>query len=215
MPTDAPQTHTQTGPQPRRGTAHADPAALRLQVYPAPVLRTRAEPVGDVNNTVRAVAERMIEIMDESQGIGLAAPQVGLPWRMFVAHVPEDPGDEETEPRHVQADPVTATAAPTVYIDPEFSDASDGLEPFEEGCLSLPGIRGDVRRPYACTITYTTLDGRRVSERGAGLLARCWQHEADHLDGVLIVDKFSQSDERKNRKPLRELERAALKEGSA
>jgi peptide deformylase len=177
-----------------------DPATLRVRNYPDPVLRTRALPVA-LTDEVRAVARRMIELMREHEGIGLAAPQVGLPWRLFVTHVPE--GDS----RSVDADPPTAQREAVVYVNPVISDPRGDLESMEEGCLSLPDIRGEVLRPERVTIEATGLDGSAIRQEGAGLLARCWQHEMDHLDGVLILDKMLSIYRLKNRSAVRDLER--------
>ena len=107
--------------------------------------------MAEIDETVRAVAARMIDLMHEAQGIGLAANQVGLPWRMFVADVPVMDEDETpTEP-----DLPTATAEPMVFINPTLSEPSRDLVPYDEGCLSLPGINGEVRRPSTITITAT------------------------------------------------------------
>jgi len=182
-----------------------DPSLLELQVYPAPILRARSSPIPEVTQAVRQVALRMIELMREHEGIGLAANQVGVAWRLFVAHVPVIEDDPE---RSLVSDPISATVEPRVYINPEFSDPARDLVPFDEGCLSLPEITGEVRRPSAVTITALGLDGERFSLRGAGLLARCWMHEADHLDGVLILDRMTQLSRMKNRSTLRELEAA-------
>lgn len=176
--------------------------SLRLRHYPDPVLREVAQPV-DVTDEVRSVAERMIEIMRASDGVGLAAPQVGLAWRLFVCDVPENDG------RSASADPPTATDGPVVYVNPVLSRPAGGVEPYEEGCLSLPGIRGDVLRPPQISITALGLDGARFTSRGGGLLARCWQHEMDHLDGVLIIDKMLAVFRLKNRDAIRELEQNA------
>ena len=181
-----------------------DPESLVIVSYPASVLRERARPVEVVTEEVRRVAERMFRLMEEAEGVGLAAPQVGLSWRMFVAHVPEDPEEE----RSATSDPVSATLAPQVYINPELSAPEGIVEPYDEGCLSLPGISGEVLRPPRITITATGLDGSRFSVRGEGLLARCWQHELDHLDGVLILDRMSQLSRLKARKAIKDLERA-------
>jgi peptide deformylase len=81
------------------------------------------------------------------------------------------------------------------------------LEPYEEGCLSLPGIRGDVIRPTTVTIKAIGLDGKPFEQTATGLLARCWQHEYDHLDGVLIIDRMTQMSRIKNRAAVRSLER--------
>lgn len=178
-------------------------AGLRILKYPAEVLKQKAQPLEGVTDEVRAVAQRMIELMHEAEGIGLAAPQVGLPWRLFVADVP--PNDE----RSIDDDPPTAMTGPRVYINPTLSDFSRDLIPYEEGCLSIPGIVGEVRRPSEVTVTALDLDTERFSERGADLLARCWQHENDHLDGVLILDRMTARSRLKNRSAVRELEQGA------
>lgn len=182
-----------------------DPGSLRIVHYPAEVLRERARPLEEITDEVRAVAARMIELMEEAEGIGLAAPQVGLPWRMFVADISPDP----EHGRDPDADPPTATTGPRVYINPELSGYSRDLVPFEEGCLSLPAITGNVRRPTRVTIRARGVDGAWFEESGDGLLARCWQHEHDHLDGVLIVDKMDPAGKRRNKRALRELEDGA------
>src|SRR5262245_15721724 len=109
-----------------------DPAALFIHHYPDPILLRVAKPIPEITPEVRAVAARMIELMKEAEGIGLPAPQVGLPWRLFVAHVPA------SEDRSPTADPPTATATPTVYINPVLSALTGAAEPYVEGCLSLP-----------------------------------------------------------------------------
>lgn len=182
-----------------------DPSSLSIVHYPAEVLRKRAAEISDVTDEIRHVAQRMIALMHEKEGIGLAAPQVGLSWRLFVAHVPEDPEDD----RSTSSDPVTATASPTVYINPVLSAPEGIVEPYDEGCLSLPNISGEVLRPPNITITALDLDGKPFSMRGSGLLARCWQHETDHLDGVLILDRMSQLSRLRARRTIKELERAA------
>ncbi len=181
-----------------------NPSALSIVHYPAAVLRTRAADLPAVDATTAAIAARMIELMRQAEGIGLAAPQVGLSIRMFIADVPPD--DEAEPPRTPADDPATCTSGPVVYINPVISAPGRGTGPFAEGCLSLPGIRGDVIRPTEVTITYTTLDGSRVSQRGGGLLARCWQHEMDHLDGTLIIDRMTQMGRMKNRAAIKRLE---------
>ena len=180
-----------------------DPAALFIIHYPHPTLREKALPVGEVTGEVRAVAERMLELMNEAEGIGLAAPQVGLGMRLFVVNVPS------SEDYSVDADPPEASDGLLVCIDPELSGFSDELEPYDEGCLSLPEITGSVRRPHEVTLTATGLDGERFTVRAGGLLARCIQHENDHLDGVLIIDKMQQLSRMKNRRAIKELEAQA------
>lgn len=180
-----------------------DPDSLSIHIYPDEVLRTKARPLAAVTEEVREVAIRMVELMYEAEGIGLAAPQVGLSWRLFVAHVPE------SDKRSASAEPPDATPEPQVYINPVLSAPTGAFEPLSEGCLSLPEILGEVLRAPTITITATGLDGRTFSQTATGLLARCWQHETDHLDGVLIIDKMTQLSRLKNRSAVRELERSA------
>lgn len=162
-----------------------DPTNLRIRLYPERVLRQKAEPV-DLTPDVIDVAHKMIDLMREAEGIGLAAPQVGLSWRLFVVEIPASEG------RDPDADPPTATVGPVVFVNPELSDPDRNLEPLEEGCLSLPEIRGDVIRPTGITVSATDLHGKRFALRANGLLARCIQHEFDHLNGVLILDRMIQ-----------------------
>lgn len=182
------------------------PASLHVIHHPDPVLRVKSAPIGEITDEVRAVARRMIELMAYEEGIGLAAPQVGLSWRLFVAHVPED-AEEGRSANATPPTPLTATLAPVVYINPELSGFEGAAEPFAEGCLSLPDIRGSVLRPPTVSITATDLNGARFNQRATGLLARCWQHEVDHLDGILIIDRMIQPDRLKNRAKLRAMER--------
>ncbi|MCA9272428.1 MAG: peptide deformylase [Phycisphaerales bacterium] len=177
-----------------------DPEQLRLVLYPDPILREPAQPVGEITPEIRQIAARMIEIMREADGIGLAAPQAGLGLRIFVCDVPPPP-----EPLEPEDGTQAWTDGPIVCINPEFPESGDARTPFEEGCLSLPGIRGDVVRPEIVRMRATDLEGKPFEIHASGLLARCLQHEADHLDGVLIVDKFTQMSRMKNRTRLRKL----------
>ena len=178
-----------------------DPTTLQLQIYPAKVLRKKAAKIPEVTQNIRDIAEAMIEMMYDEEGIGLAAPQVGLAIRLFVVDVPAK------EKRSAKADPPDATDGPQVYINPVFSNPTGPVEPYEEGCLSLPDIRGDVLRPPTITITALDINGKQFSQTATGLLARCWQHECDHLDGVLIIDKMTQMSRVKNKAAIRDLER--------
>lgn len=179
--------------------------ALRIVNYPAPVLRRRADPVESVTEEHRAIALRMIELMREADGIGLAAPQIGLSIRLFVLDVPPT-DDGERSPEH---DPPTATAGPRVFFNPTLHAPEGPPEPFEEGCLSLPDIRGDVLRPPVITVKALDQHGKPFTLRCGGLLARCVQHELDHLDGVLIIDRMTQMSRLKSRSAIRDLEKAA------
>lgn len=167
-----------------------DPASLSILRYPHPALLRTARPVEEITEETRAVAARMLELMREARGVGLAAPQVGLAWRMFVANS----GGEDERDR--------------VYINPVLRDPQGGLEVHEEGCLSLPDVLGDVWRPPTITIEATDLDGQPFTLTNSELLARVWQHEYDHLDGRLIIHRFGQMAKLANRRVIKELERA-------
>lgn len=189
-----------------------DPASLRIELYPTEALKTKASALdlsGGVSDELRAIALRMVDLMRGAQGIGLAAPQVGISHRLFVAHVPPDPeGDPDL---HEQAEPglATSTEEAQVFINPRIVEFSRDLEPYDEGCLSLPGITGEVNRPTTVTMHAFDLDGHEVTLRATGLLARCWQHEIDHLDGVLIIDRMTQMSRLRNRSKIRSMEKAA------
>jgi len=186
-----------------------NPEKLRIELYPTEVLRTKAKAI-ELNDEVRAVAGRMIDLMQGARGIGLAAPQIGLTWRMFVAHVPADPDlDPEDAAQQQDSDLPISCDSPQIFINPEIIEFGGELEPYEEGCLSLPGITGEVQRPANVTMKAITIDGDEVTLKAAGLLARCWQHEIDHLDGVLILDKMNQMSRFKNRSRVKQMEKAA------
>ena len=148
------------------------------------------EEVDPSDPTVQAVARKMVEIMLEFNGVGLAAPQVGLAWRLFVTR---DPDNEE---------------GGIAWINPVIDLLCDEVESDEEGCLSLPEIRGDIRRSINIRISGHDIDGNNSSQESDGFMARVWQHENDHLDGILIIDKMSKMDKLVNRRLIRNLERA-------
>ena len=164
-----------------------DVARLKILIYPAAPLRIVAEQISTIDETVRAVAARMFELTREAPGVGLAAPQVGLAWRMFITV-----GDESEPDR--------------VYVNPRLVNLTGDLVTREEGCLSLPGINVDIRRPDSTTITAQDLDGESFTLTADELTARVWQHEYDHLDGILIIDKMTPIDRLATRKALKELE---------
>jgi peptide deformylase len=165
------------------------PADLRILHYPDPRLRKACLPVETFDNSLADLAARMFELMRGEEGIGLAAPQVGIPIRMFVCNVTGEPNDD------------------LVFVNPRISDLAEPGEG-EEGCLSIPDVRGIVQRYMTCTIIAQDLSGRPIEYHGEVLAARCWQHECDHLDGRLIIDRFSEADKIANRRKLKQLEAA-------
>jgi peptide deformylase len=165
-----------------------DPQNLTIVLYPEAVLRKVAQPVQTVTPEIQAICLRMLDLMHEAPGVGLAAPQVGLPIRLFVANAT---GEEEDD---------------MVFINPVITVDGKATEDMEEGCLSLPGINASIRRPKAVTIEATDINGNRFIASSDDLPARIWQHENDHLDGVLIIDKMSPIDKMANRKAIKEME---------
>lgn len=152
-------------------------ATLPIVIAPASVLKARARPVA-VTDDARALAEKMLATMYAAPGIGLAAPQVDVPLRLAVIDLQRD----EAAPQGRK---------PLVLVNPEIVRTGTALVTLEEGCLSLPGHYADVERPEAVRVRYQDLAGTRHELDTDGLLARCVQHEIDHLDGILFVDRIS------------------------
>jgi peptide deformylase len=166
-----------------------DPSELHILHYPDPRLRKACMPVERFDETLAALAERMFALMRAEEGVGLAAPQVGLLIRLFVCNVTGEPKDD------------------LVLINPRISDLAEPGDG-EEGCLSIPDVRGTVQRYLKCRINAQDLSGKPVEYPGEVLAARCWQHECDHLNGRLIIDRFSEADKIANRRKLKALEAA-------
>ena len=150
-------------------------AKLDILIAPDRRLKTKAKPVGQVDDRVRKLMDDMLETMYAAPGIGLAAPQVGVLERVLVIDCTGK--DEENNPVRM--------------VNPEILWQSDTLNSYEEGCLSLPEQFAEVTRPDACRVRYLDENNRAVEMSCDGLLATCVQHEIDHLDGVLFVDHLS------------------------
>jgi peptide deformylase len=148
-------------------------AGMEIRLLGDPVLRERAAEVDAVDDEIRRLARDMFDTMYEADGVGLAAPQVGIVRRLIVVDSRE-PGSE-----------------PMAVVNPRVIAASAGTERAEEGCLSIPGVRDVVERPAAVTVEGLDMDGRTVRLEADGLLGRIFQHEIDHLDGVLFPDRLS------------------------
>ena len=156
-------------------------ALLPIRIYGDPILRTRSEPIREVDEGILSLALDMLETMRHEEGIGLAAVQIGRPIRMLVADV----GDR------------APNGVPKIFINPEILDTS-GEWVFDEGCLSIPGITAEIVRPKQIRLRFTDGRGAEREEVFDELLARVLQHEIDHLNGTLFVDH------------LAEVERAAI-----
>jgi peptide deformylase len=142
--------------------------ALDIRKFGDPVLKTRASPVESFDESLVRLTQDMLATMRDNEGVGLAATQVGRLKRVFVAAI------EDNE---------------YVIVNPVLTDISETTETATEGCLSIPGIQVDVERPTAVTISGQDVSGRPLQIEASDLLARVLQHEVDHLDGVLILDR--------------------------
>ena len=145
--------------------------SYQIRLFGDPVLRQVAADVTEIDDGIVRIVDDMIPTMYDAEGFGLAAPQVGIQKRLFVYDVHDDAG-------------------PRVLVNPVISD-SDGEWEYEEGCLSIPGMAFEIVRPKTVLITGVDLDGNDVSIEADELLARLFQHELDHLDGVLLFDHLN------------------------
>ena len=150
-------------------------AIREILTVPDPRLKEVSQPVEKVDDDLRALMDDMLETMYAADGIGLAAIQVGVPKRVIVMDLARP--DEEPQPRY--------------FVNPELSDPSDSLQPYEEGCLSVPTVYDEVERPDRVRLTYLDYDGKACEEIAEGMFAVCIQHEMDHLEGVLFIDYLS------------------------
>lgn len=148
---------------------------MQIVIWPHPTLRHKSKPLKRVDAELREMVGQMFELMYAEKGIGLAANQVDLPYRLFISNVTGDP----EQPEHQR-----------IFINPVVSEPK-GMEEGEEGCLSLPGIYGPVKRPESVVVTSFDLDGNERVERLDGLFARVAQHEVDHLDGRMFFDRMT------------------------
>lgn len=173
----------------RTGTHHLKLpplSKLGIVLYPDPILKKKAEEVMQFGQPLRALADRMFELMREDKGVGLAAPQVGVGWRMFVCNPTGEPADD------------------LICVNPKLVELS-GAEEKEEGCLSIPGVTVTMRRAVRAVMQAVDIEGRPFQLAQTDLPARIWQHEIDHLDGRLIIDSMSPADEIANRRALKQL----------
>lgn len=173
-------------------------ALLDVRVYPDPVLTTPAEQVKQVDDGIRKTLEDMAETMYAYNGIGLAAPQVGLGLRMMTVDVPgEEEGDE---------------GSGLLYMINPVIVGHEGSITFCEGCLSFPGLEIDVKRHARIRVEYTDHQGQPADLEADGLLAICIQHELDHLDGVVFVDRLGTVRRKLALREFNKLKQQALQE---
>jgi peptide deformylase len=150
------------------------PLSLHIIHYPHPTLRHPSKPLKRVDAELRKIVAEMFELMYEHEGVGLAANQVDLPYRLFITNVEGNPEAKESE---------------YVFINPVLSGGR-GQEEEEEGCLSIPGIYAPVTRNATINVEAYDLAGNEITMEAEGLMARVLQHETDHLDGTLFIDRL-------------------------
>jgi peptide deformylase len=163
--------------------------------YPAEVLGKASRPVEKIDDNIRRLAAKMLDIMIEQKGIGLAAPQAGVPLRLFIISL-----DGKRENVRAYVNPTVKPEGPLVEN--------------EEGCLSVPGIFTKIKRYSQATVTATDLDGKTFTDKGEGLYARALQHEFDHIEGVTIVNRMPMVARIAHRKQLKMLEEEQNDAGS-
>jgi len=151
------------------------------------VLRQKSAAIKNINDDIRKTAQSMIKIMQDDKGIGLAGPQIGLLKRIFVTHIGGD--------------------KPRVFINPSIIWTSQEEAVFEEGCLSVPGMYAEVKRPSQIKVQAWDEKGRAFTLDVSGLLARVIQHEYDHLEGILFIDRISEAERDKILAKLAKLEK--------
>jgi len=160
---------------------------LKIIIYPDPRLKKVSEPVTRFDENLRDLVVEMFRLMREAHGVGLAAPQVGHNIRVFVMNATGEAGDDY------------------ILVNPVLS-AADGQEESEEGCLSLPDIRIKVIRSKRITINAQDLQGQSFEHSAEGFIPRVWQHEFDHLNGIMLTDRMGPVAKMTHRKRLKELE---------
>lgn len=173
---------------------------LRITKIGEEILRQKAQPVEEINDEIRQLANDMLETMIDADGVGLAAPQIGRSIRMFVIMADDD--------------------VKRVFINPQIIKTSNEVGPYDEGCLSIPQVYETIVRPLQVTVQAYDENGKRFTLDADGLLARCIQHENDHLDGILYIDRgdpdFAQKTEEQFKKRAeRAAEKAKEKEAKA
>jgi peptide deformylase len=164
-------------------------AILEIVTYPSDVLKKVAQPVGEITNDIKKLVDDMFDTMYSAEGVGLAAPQVGVPLRIIVVDVNVH-GDEEEETTQGPIGPKEHGRKKYGMINPVITDREGEIE-WEEGCLSIPDFRLKMKRSNKVKVKFTDKDGRENVVDAKGLLAVAIQHEIDHLDGKLLIDNIS------------------------
>ena len=163
---------------------------MKIITLPNPILKRKSKTIEKVDSEVKKIMNEMLKTMYKAPGIGLAAPQVGINKRIIVMDVSPRPGlkryqeEKDKEKQVVKPNPIQ-------MANPEITWISEKKETDQEGCLSIPNFMGDVTRPSSCKVKYLDKNGESKELHAEGLLARCIQHEVDHINGILFIDHLS------------------------
>ena len=166
---------------------------MEIKKYGSPVLRKKAAPVEKVDEEIKDLVQRMFDAMEQNSGVGLAAPQIGVSAQVFIALIPGDPPEE------------------LILINPKIVE-TEGECAFEEGCLSVPGVSGTCIRADEVVVEGTTLEGKPFRKRFTELAARIVQHEIDHLNGILFIDRLNKAKQAIIKTKLKKLAKKSAKE---
>ena len=165
---------------------------MKIITLPDPILKKKCDLVTEVNDKIRKLLDNMLSTMYKAPGIGLAAPQIGISKRLIVMDVSPRAGlkryqlEKDEKKEEIKPNPIQ-------MANPEIIWSSQEKEKGLEGCLSIPGIMEDVTRPSSCKVKYLDKKGESKELRAEGLLARCIQHESDHINGILFIDHLSKT----------------------
>ena len=179
---------------------------LPIVLQPHPALTSKAEPVDSVTPKVLETLENMLETMWAADGIGLAAPQLDIRQRIVVLDLGDINAKGERDP---------SKRKPQFLINPKITWKSEEMNARQEGCLSFPGLWGEVERPAMIKFSYTDRDGQKLEREAEGLLATCVQHEIDHLDGVLFPQRMSRLRHEMMMKKWKRLREEIIAEGAS
>jgi peptide deformylase len=179
---------------------------LPIRKYGDPILRAKGKRIERVDDDLRALADNMLETMHAANGIGLAAQQVGRALQLTVLDVSQVEDRPSTMKLNGKTVDDLATAMPLVLINPTLTLAEE-TDPGSEGCLSFPDITADIDRATSVELEAETLDGKKIRIEAAGLLSRALQHEVDHLNGILFIDRMSSAAKAVHASRLKRLQR--------
>jgi len=171
-------------------------AERHIMLAGAPVLRLKSKKIKSFGPSIETLANDMVDTMRSADGLGLAAPQIGVPLRMIVI---------ETQPQTDEDGNEIEPGKLYVYCNPEITEAS-GEEEIDEACLSVPGYVGAVKRAIQVTVKGQDIQGRKIRTKAEGLLARAFQHETDHLNGILFIDRVDSPEKLRRTQPQDEQE---------